>query len=520
MPVVMPAQPRSRARRRRRLALCCGLLAVFACAAVPSARASESGRAERLYSKGLGELHAGHNDAALALFQQAVEADPKDVVALYYRGLGYGRAGKYEEAVADLTIVVAANDPSIERDHLELAYALYRVERYDDAVAQLQPDAVSRPNSGGEALLLLGIVESRRGNNEAAAAALAQVTAKDPSKALAVEYYQGLVAYRAGDDAGATGHFQAVARDGGESPFVEESKAFLDDIARGASNKPWRLYAGFALQYDSNVALAPEDGNLAQNVYGVSNKDDGRAVFTAGGRYALLSTQNLRIAAGYDFLQSLHFDMESYDMQNHRLGIDTEYVMGNVSLGLATAYEHSLLDEDDLYDGGSVLPWARIDEGEFGRTEVYYRMRARNFVENPYSPLRDAVNNAVGARQFFSLGARTRSFILGYRYDNDSASHTAGDQFNYDGNQVETGFEWLIMDGLRADTMYAYRNENYSPASLGREDNIHQFMLHVEKRLTDLVWLNASYLYRDNGSNQKSFEYTRHITSLGVEVRY
>lgn len=531
MPVVPPAQPPSRSRHRRRFALCCGLLAAFAYAVVPSAQASERGRAERLYTKGLGEMHAGHPDAAIALFQQAVAEDPKDMHALYYRGLGYGRTGRYDEAVDDLTIVVAAGDPSIARDRLELAYALYRIERYDDAAAQLQLP-VNRPDSAGEALLLLGIIESRRGRNEAAAAALSQFSVNDqaqkptpnptnaPLQPVAVEYYRGLVAYRAGDSATATTHFQTVAASGGNSPFVPEAQAFLDTIARGASNKPWSLYAGFALQYDSNVALAPDDANLAQNVYGISNKEDGRAVFTAGGRYALLSAQNLSISAGYDFLQSLHFDLDSYDMQTHRVGADAEYVIGNVSVGMATAYEHSLLDEDSLLNGGSVLPWARIDEGDFGRSELYYRMRARDFVLSPYGPLRDSVNNAVGARQFISLGARTRSLVVGYRFDNDSASHTIGDQFNYDGNQVEAGFEWLPSEDLKTETLYAYRNENYSPASGNRDDHIHQFMLHVEKRLTDLVWLNASYIYRDNQSDQKSFEYTRHITSLGVEVRY
>lgn len=506
-------------RARRRAVLCAGLLAVFACAAVPAAHASERGRAERLYTKGLGELHDGHDDAAIALFQQAVTEDPKDMHALYYRGLGYGRAGRYEEAVADLKVVVAAGDPTIERDRLELGYALYRLERYDEAVAVLEP-ATQRTASAGEATLLLGIVESRRGNHEAAQVALAKVAALDPSKAVAAEYYQGLASYRAGDDKTATTHFQAVTARGADTPFAPEAQAFLDGMSQGVSNKRWRVYGGLAFEYDSNVALAPDDDNLAENVYGVSDESDGRAVITAGGRYALVSTPNLRIAAGYDFLQSLHFDLERYDMQTHRFGAEAEYLVGRVTLGLAASYEHSLLDEDSLLNGGTLLPWLRVDEGDFGRTELYYRLRGRDYVIDPYSQERDSLNNAAGVRQFFSLGARTRSLVVGYRYDNDSACHTFGDQFNYDGHQFEAGLEWLLAEGLRVESMYAYRLENYSPSSLNRDDDEHQVMARVEKRLTDLVWLNASYIYRDNQSDQKSFEYSRHITSLGVEVRY
>lgn len=519
MSPLMRTQDPSRRGRRRRAVLSAFLAASLVGLAAPPAHASSGGRAERLYTKGLGELHAGRNDAAIALFQQAVAENPKDMHALYYRGLGYGRAGRWEDAVTDLKVVVASGDSAIERARLELGYALYRVERYDDAAAQLEIASKQGP-AAGEATLLLGIVESRRGNHEAARAALAKVAAMDPSKAVAARYYQGLAAYRAGDNAAASEHFTAVTREGGDSPFVAEARSFLDSMGSGVTNKPWRVYAGLAFEYDSNVALAPDDDNLAENVYGVSDQSDGRAVITAGGRYALVSNEKLRIAAGYDFLQSLHFDLERYDVQTHKVGAEAEYRIGRVSLGLAGVYEHSLLDEESLLNGGTVLPWARVDEGWFGRTEVYYRFRGRDFVLSPYSPQRDSINQAAGVRQFIHLGARTRSLVIGYRFDNDSADRTIGDKFNYDGNQFEVGLEWMLDFGLRAEALYAYRMEDYSPSSNDRDDDEHQAMVRVEKRLTDLLWLNASYIFRDNQSDQKTFEYTRHITSLGVEVRY
>jgi tetratricopeptide (TPR) repeat protein len=521
-PSLMRDRALPRAGRRRRLALSAclaGGLAALACVVAPAAEASERGRAERLYSRGLGELHDGHHDAAIALFQQAVAEDPKDMRALYYRGLGYGRAGRYEESVADLRAVVAAGDPTIERDRLELGYALYRLERYDEAAAELEV-ASQKGRSAGEATLLLGIVESRRGNHAAAQAALDRVAGMDPGKTVAARYYQGLAAYRAGDNTAATEHFTVVARDGGDGPFASEAQAFLDSMSEGTGNKPWRLHAGLAFEYDSNVALAPDDDNLAQNVYGVSDRSDGRAVITAGGRYALVSTPKLRIAAGYDFLQSLHFDLERFDIQTHKLGAQAEYALGIVSLGLAASYEHSLLDEESLLNGGTVLPWVRVDEGDFGRSEAYYRMRARDFVLSPYSPIRDSINHAFGVRQFFSLGARTRNLIVGYRYDADVACENVGRQFNYDGHQFELGLEWLLAADLKAQALYAYRLENYSGASANRDDDEHQVMARVEKRLTDLVWLTGSYIFRSNQSDQMSFEYDRHITSLGVEVRY
>jgi hypothetical protein len=180
-----------------------------------------------------------------------------------------------------------------------------------------------------------------------------------------------------------------------------------------------------------------------------------------------------------------------------------------------------MLDEHNLLDGGTALPWIRYAEGTFGHTEAYYRMRRRNFNEEPYDPLRDSYNHAAGIRQFFALGALDRNVILGYRFDTDVADTHDGKQFDYDGHQVEVGIDWAFSNSLIAGAMYTYKNENYTAnSSDGREDNEHTVITRVEKRLCDRTYLVGSYVFRRNESNQKSFDYTRHITSLGVEVRY
>jgi Tfp pilus assembly protein PilF len=504
---------------------------VLALAVAAPSFASEKGNAERLYTRGLAEMHAGHDAAALALFQQAVTADPKDVHALYYRALGYGHAGQYKEAAADLKIVVAAGDPTIYRDTLELGYAEYRLNHFDDAAAALQ-SAVQRPRAAGEATLLLGIVEIRRGNYAVARANLAKVEALDASLALQARYYQGLAAYRAGDEGTAVAEFTWVSQQPGGGPFPHEASAFLDAMRQNGA-KRYRLYAGVALEYDSNVQLAPDSDSLSHGVYGISNKDDGRTVFTAGGKYSLLSTPSWNVAIGYDFLQSLHFDLDSFDVQSHQASVETSWVRGPLTLGMAGAFDYDMLDEKSLDVGGYLLPWARWDEGAFGHTEVYYRLRHRNFVEQPYSPVRDSLNNATGIRQYFSLGMPTRNIVIGYRFDSDEADHGSataalnGHQYDYHGDQFEGGVQWDFGHDWFADAVYAYKLENYAHASGfvsltgdSRDDDRHTVIARVEKRLNEYLWLNASYIFRFNSSDENSFQYTRHITSLGLEARY
>jgi len=510
-----------RAALLRRTVVAAALL--LTCFVATQAGASERGRAERLYTKGLAELHAGHTDAALALFEQAVVADPKDVHGLYYRALGYGHAGRYENAVVDLKVVVAADDPSIDRDRLELGYALYRLDRYDEAVVELEI-ASREGRSAGEATMMLGIVETRRGNHDAARAALARVETLDPKRAVPARYYQGLAAWRAGDTDAAIEQFTWVSTQGGDGPYAREAAAFLERIRDGGT-KPYRLYAGLAFEYDSNVALAPDDERIAEDIYDISDEADGRAVITAGGQYLVYATPQLHLSLGYDFLQSLHFDLERFDVQTHRAGGQGEYLLGNVTLGLLAGVEHSLLDEESLVTGGTVLPWVRVDEGAFGRTELYYRLRGRNFLLSPYSAERDSNNHATGARQFFALGSRDRNLIAGYRFDADNAKRIDGEQFDYYGHQFEAGLEWAFDEDLSAGALYAYKIENYSDASESadgekRDDDEHQVITRLLKRVHEYVWLSGSYVFVRNDSDQKSYDYTRHITSLGVEVRY
>ena len=519
----LKTDPRNSAPARDRRA---AVLAVILTLAVASATdpfsartafAAESGRCERLYTRGLDELHAGRGEAALALFQEAVAADPGDMRALYYRGLGFGRLERYAEAASDLEQVVA-KAPGIERARLEFGYTLLRLERYDQAATELGL-AAGTPSTAAEASLLLGIVETRRGDYAAAHASLSRALELDPSRVVGVRYYRALASYREGDMDAATEDFTWVAENGGANPLAREASAFLERI-RESSVPTIRLYAGSAFEYDSNVALAPGDEQLAEQVYGVSDRADGRAVLRGGARWSFYTSSRVHLSVAYDALQSLHFDLSEYDVQTHKATGQAAFFVGPATLGLTALYEYSFLDMESFVSGSALSPWLRFDEGDFGRTEVYYRARHRDYILDPFDPVRDSYNHAAGVRQFVSLRSPGREIFAGYRFDTDIADGSIGDPYNYDGHQFEGGITWPITSDLTADALYAYRLENYSSESFHRDDDEHLALVRLEKRLSRLVWLSGSYVYQCNNSDQKSFDYDRHIASLGLEVRY
>jgi len=286
------------------------------------------------------------------------------------------------------------------------------------------------------------------------------------------------------------------------------------------SGRRYRLSARLGTEYDSNVPLAPENDALrAQLLDGVSEAD-GRAILDATGVVSLYASELVRVSARYDFEQSLHFDLDEFDIQTHRGSIDVGSNAGPVQYGLRGSYAYTSNDGDDLVLEGTVLPWLRVLEGDWGNLDVYYRLRSRDFLEEPFDDLVTGLNHAAGIRQFFYLGRIDRYLMVGYRFDVEEPDHAAGSALGYDGHQAETGIGWALTDWLSAQAIYAYRHESYHYPSTGREDDEHAVWLRSEAALCDWASLIAGYRLRINDSNKIAFEYDGQIATLAVELSY
>lgn len=516
-PMTCFTRPKFRACRRAAVTLTVALALLFANGVGPAA-ASEDGRAERLYSKALGELHGGRPEAAASLLDEAVRLNPNDARAHYYRGVTLGRLGRWEEAVEELRLA-ASQDGALARTELELGWALMSAERYDEVAAVLARTK-ENPSTAARAYLFDGINELRRGNFQDAALRLTRAITIDPTQVLPARYYRGIALLEAKDLVAAEEDFAYVARTAPSSAMGIEAKAFVEEI-RGTFVPSYRLHAGIAFEYDSNVALAPDDDTIAKDILGISQEDDSRTVLTAGGSYAVHASETWHVSVAYDFLQSLHAELNEFNLQSHRLATQVAHFRGPLTMGLTGAWEYSFLDSESFLSEGSLMPWLRLAEGDFGHAEAYYRLRNRDFILQPFATQRDSFNHTAGARQFFYLGAPERFVAVGYRWDRDVADNAAGRRFNFDGHQFELGLGWRFPGEITADAIYAYKIEDYDhPTALGRDDEQHIAVLRAEKRLARLVWATASYIARLNQSDRPAFEYDRHIGSLGLEVRY
>ncbi len=490
-------------------------LALAGLVAAPPARASHD--SELLYSQGLAYFHAGQYVQALPLFDRAVAADPNDAYARYYRGVTHGRLEQWTAAVADLRAVVAAK-PDLEQAPLELGIALVQSGEYAEAVSWLER-AQARPRLDADASLFLGIAQLRLGQPAVGRENLARAAARNPALAVQARYYLGVSEVQTGDTDAARRDFGYVTATSPDSPLGRAASGFLARLGSGAApvaaTRPYVVYGAVGYQYDDNVQLLTD-----VKVPGQSGRADGRITLEAGAAYVPRWNYPVRAAIGYEFFQSLQFHLTDYNLQNHRASLQLETDAGPVQVGTLAMYDFFFRGTDTYLSQGTVMPWLSYPEGSFGRSEVYFRLRARDYLANPENDIIDGNNYSPGIRQFIYLGAVDRFVFGGYRYDYEDPYHNSGDPYGYNGNEVSAGGGAALPWAVQTDLTYAYRHEDYFSASDGRRDEEHQLAFGASKQLAEYVTLRLGYIGTFNNSNQALFRYDRNIGSVSLWVRY
>lgn len=494
------------------------LAALVLLAAAGMADASE--QSEALYSRALVELKRGDERAALELFDRAVTADPADPLAYFHRGVARSKLGQSDLAIADFEAALAQR-PDLHEAALELGIALVEAGRLDDAERWLQ-QAQIRESLAPQAYFYRGIAALRSGRYDDAREHLERARGGDPSLDVSARYYLGVAEYRSGRQAAAREHFTIVQRDSPHSAVGREATAFLTAMQSSQRSGSY-LYGGVSMQYDTNVVLAPASG-LPDPA--ISRESDGRATISAGGVWEAWKNSRTRLSLGYDFYQDLHFELTEYNVQNHRPTVSIVSDFGTVRGAFVAQYDYFLLDNSSWLHGITAMPMVILPQAEIGHLEAYVRFQWRDYEQDKFRIL-NGYNTAGGVRQVLGLGAPGRVVWASFEVDKQDSTAGNGELYEYRGLQGELSLRWPLPWQSAAQGGYRYRREDYNSASSvfvpvgsSRNDDEHRLGLSLRKDLNDMFSLVAAWVGTWNESNKQDFDYDRHITSLGVELRY
>src|SRR5436190_571693 len=151
----------------------------------------------------------------------------------------------------------------------------------------------------------------------------------------------------------------------------------------------------------------------------------------------------MELSLGYTFYQSLQFDLTQFDLQDHRPQAQLTVHAGPAQFNLLGRYDFYLLQTDKFLSQATALPWVNLDES-FGRTQVYYRMRYRDFLKSPYDNFLDGWIHEPGLQQFVYLGQPDRFLSMGYQFGSFVPIAAQSTRFAYNANQVNAGLGWAF----------------------------------------------------------------------------
>ncbi|MBX3024811.1 tetratricopeptide repeat protein [bacterium] len=546
-------------RAPRGPALLATLLACLIAGPAPANEASQAFGARALIA-----IDDGKNAEALALLDQAVAADPDDADVRYQRGVVRARSGDSSGAIEDLERALALR-PYFPNAALELGIALVDADRPAKAEAPLM-QAQQVASLDAQASFYLAVAQLRLRRYELARTNFTRAADRDPSLATAAQYYEGVIAFRRRDYESAESAFAAVQRQNPDTAMGRESAQYLTVIAdeRAAD---YSAFGTMALEYDSNVTLGPSQTIPSS----VSGKGDWRYVINGGGRWTPLHWGRASLSVGYEFFQSVQFQLSDFNLTDNRPSMQLQYDFDWVSIGLLGRYDYYLLGGESYLSEATGMPWVSIREEGFGRTEIYARVQPRSFkaanCPPPTTPggagsacygALNGIYSFAGTRQFFDLGNAAQQLWVGYQlgFQTPQPGNTPLQEFNRDQYQYgswagEVGIRWPLPFQVLSELAYRYEHQTYSPASgcivngsstpaacndlqnypngfnprglTPRVDNDHRVIFSLERPVPELwehLSLVLSYFGTFNDSNKTVFTYDRNIGSFAVQVRY
>lgn len=475
-------------------------------------------KSQALIVRGAAELGRNRFAEALVLFQQAVQADPKDGDAYFLSGLALNRLGRHSEALASLQ--QAEKLKTQYRDlYFELGWAHLFLREYQRAIDLLTHYESIKPGRG-LAQELLGRAYLALNQDEKAEAAMREALRRDPRLAPTANYYLAVIALRRGEREKAAKALQDLAQQQRGTAVGQSASDLLDQQRLG--ERRWNL--GFSLQggYDSNVIRL---GDRTAVPPGLSRRDAGSTQLSLGGSYDLVrgDTDNLR--ALYDFSASFYHGISDFDTLDHRFSLLYRHSFSNLlAANLAMDHHYGEIGRRPLSYDFTLSPSLEVRLTDWLTVGIPYSVTISKDYLSVARPL-DRTGNAHSLGFGFSLpslpgGLRAR---LGY---NHTWNRTDGSDYDFQSNSILVGLNLPLPWQTTLDTSYTRIFERYdnlnslSGFTLRRRDDVDIVRVQFVKSLTPHWFVRLAYDFVRDDTNLRIFNYHRHVGTAGVIFRY
>ena len=297
---------------------------------------------------------------------------------------------------------------------------------------------------------------------------------------------------------------------------------YIIDLAEDTTvEKPWWVRLKLGLQYHENEIMNSTQVPLPPDI---PKKDDSRLIANLNAKYMLFKSQRFETAATYSLFQSLHNDLDDFDITQNMAELWGKYsISPAVDLKATYTYHHMLLGGDKFDHADMISPRIIIREGEGLITHIDYAYRDTDYDDLPtfaYNSERTGVNDLFGVVQYiiFPTPAMLR---LGYSHDKDE---TRQEYLDSTGDKMAIGLTYMPYESLLLDIYWEYNKRDYDEVnpytSIKRKDTTSVMTFTATRYVTDSYGLIMRIYHMQNDSNIAEFDVTRFVPSLMLEMKY
>ena len=419
-------------------------------------------------------------------------------------------------AVVVLVFSVSAGNTAENNYELYIARGMEELSdgRHAEALGLFQKALEMAPNDT-EAVYYTAIAHTRLG--ELAEAEELFLKIKESDSVPAVNFELGRIYYVKGECDRASAYLSKYVSISDDESLKDYAETLIGNCG-GADQaadeeEPYRLSITAGIQYDDNVIVEPENPIVIED----KKQSDSMAMAYLAAGADLLNKGAVKLKADYAFYQNLHFDLNDYDVQSHKISPFLEIDLTEIiKPTIGYSYEHTFFGDDVYSKVNTLFITINVKQSKDYSTDLTYKYRDLSYDDSEMfltNSIRSGHQNIFGLMQNFAADKLNGDV---YYYYSDRGADEG--YWAYKGNRLGADVTYRLMTPLYVMVSGQYTEERYRDDFPGfseqRSDKTRQYSLVFTYKPTDRFIIYLTDDYTNNDSNLDTFQYERNVIGL------
>ena len=481
---------------------------------------------------------------ALKELEAALRVNPESVDALYYQGVVYLALNEPANAQAALEKARQLRPGDVDVA-FQLGILYFNQQNYEKAEPLLREAHQADPRRQNLGYYL-GFIEYLKGNHRRAVDLFRANVPSDDAFAQLSRFYAGLAIGALGFAREARAEIEEALRLQPASPLTSPAGRFGEVLGRADEReRSFRGELRLGIFYDTNVPVVPHPSadsatQSARQEHRIRQSEGELASLNLA--YTWLRTLDWEGTISHRFLQTYNNHLTEFNTQSQtptfsliRKGVmpsafgDLPYIGGT-----QLTYDFTTLGNARFIQRWILSPYFTLVESPRNVTTLQFRFQWKDFFDDKNvvrQEIRDAKNYMIGPLHVFLFDQGRHFLKVGYQYDVELAE---GKNWEYWGNRLLLGGQstlpfWGIRLKYDLDYHWRFHKHKHSllPATaVNTKRRRDREPVHLVGAAKDFQYgsqnftFSLDYLFDNNNSNLKSFDYDRHVVTTSITWRF